>query len=162
MEFPSKRDVLTALINALTSAAQATTHAAEDVRRSAIHEEARPENDKDTRALEQTYLARGQAMRAEAMVEQVQLLRSMLSENLTGTVISSGSLIELEDGSGAKRCLFLAPHGGGQHLNLSGTSVVVVTPSSPLGRALLGKQEGDDVELRGRDGRREYTVVAVR
>jgi hypothetical protein len=34
-----------------------------DARAGATHEEAKPENDKDTRALEQSYLARGQAIR---------------------------------------------------------------------------------------------------
>ena len=162
MKFPSKREVLNALIDALSDVVHATTTAAEDVRRSAIHEEARPENDKDTRALEQTYLARGQAMRAEVMVEQVQLLRSMLSDNLSSSIIAAGSLIELEDEAGATRCLFLAPYGGGQSLSVGGVTIVVVTPSSALGRALLGKQEGDDFALRTRDSSREYTILTVR
>ena len=101
-------------------------------------------------------------MRAEALVEQVKFLRSMLSENLRGAAISAGSLIQLEDRSGGERCLFLAPYGGGQSLNVRGITVVVVTPSSPLGHALLGKQEGDEFELRTHDGSREYTILATR
>ena len=162
MEFPSKRDVLNALIEALMDAVHATTTVAEDVRRSAIHEEARPENDKDTRALEQTYLARGQAMRAEALMEQVQFLRSLLSDNLKSVTVAAGSLIQLEDEAGASRCVFLAPYGGGQNLRLGNATIVVVTPSSPLGRALLGKREGEEFELKTRDGSREYTIRAVR
>ena len=34
----------------------------------ATHEEAKPENDKDTRALEQSYLARGQAARIDELL----------------------------------------------------------------------------------------------
>lgn len=162
MEFPDKRRVLEALIDALLASVHAAASSAEDVRRSATHEEARPENDKDTRALEQTYLARGQAIRAEAMIEQVNLLRSMLSENLNRDEVAAGSLIGLEDEDGNTRCLLLAPHGGGVNVQVDGVSVVVITPSSPLGRVLLGKQADDTVELRGRDGAREFTIVALR
>lgn len=162
MEFPDKRRVLEALIEALLASVHAAASSAEDVRRSATHEEARPENDKDTRALEQTYLARGQAMRAEALLEQVKLLRSMLSENLKSKEICAGSLIGLEDEDGSTRCLLLAPHGGGVNVEVDGINVVVVTPSSPLGRALLGKRIDDAVELKGRDGSREFSILDVR
>jgi transcription elongation GreA/GreB family factor len=39
--------------------------------------------------------------------------------------------------------------------------VTVVTPSSPVGRALLGRRAGDDVEVLQRGARREGTIVAV-
>ena len=39
------------------------------------------------------------------------------------------------------------PHGGGVVLRVDGVEVTVVTPSSPVGQALLGKQAGDDFEL---------------
>jgi hypothetical protein len=38
--------------------------AAEDAQRAATHEESKPENEYDTRGLERSYLARGQAQRA--------------------------------------------------------------------------------------------------
>jgi transcription elongation GreA/GreB family factor len=40
--------------------------------------------------------------------------------------------------------LFIAPHGGGLRL---ATGEQVVTPASPLGKALIGKLAGDDCEL---------------
>ena len=43
----------------------------------ATHEEAKPENDKDTRALEQSYLARGQASRIADLKASLAALRAM-------------------------------------------------------------------------------------
>jgi GreA/GreB family transcription elongation factor len=39
--------------------------------------------------------------------------------------------------------------------------VQVVTPSSPLGRAVAGKRVGDDVELQLRDRLRTFAIVAI-
>lgn len=159
---PDKQQVLDALIEALSRTLTHAVHAAEEVRRDATHEEARPENDKDTRALEQTYLARGQAMRAEAMVEQLQLLRTLPVRRLSAEEpISATALIELEDDAAVRRYVFLAPFGGGEALRVAGVEVLVVTPVSAMGRALLGKQVGDEFELRVRGATREYVITAV-
>ncbi|HWZ89090.1 MAG TPA: hypothetical protein VNW92_09580, partial [Polyangiaceae bacterium] len=60
---PDKARILS-LLRARVAADLATMSAAQRaVVVGATHEENRPENDKDTRALEQSYLARGQAQR---------------------------------------------------------------------------------------------------
>lgn len=157
-----KRSVLDALIRHLAQLQAQLASAAEEVRRDATHEEAKPENDKDTRALEQTYLARGQAMRAEALTENLQLLRTLELPQLDADArVQSGALVELEDDSGT-RVVFMAPSGGGVQLDVAGANVLVITPAAALGRALLGRRRGDDVELRLPTGTREYTIVSVR
>lgn len=162
MELAKKPQVLDALIKSLNASLSQVTASAEEIRRDATHAEARPENDKDTRALEQTYLARGQAMRAEAMVEQLQILRGLdIAPLRDGEPIRSGALIALED-ENATRQLFMAPFGGGITLHVEGVAVQVITPVSALGRALLGRVAGDDVEVRAPTGAREYTVLEVR
>ena len=55
----------------------------------------------------------------------------------------TGQLVTIEEDDQVQR-LFLAPHGGGTVL--SGPTHVV-SPSSPLGRALLGKRVHDELEL---------------
>ena len=40
-------------------------------------------------------------------------------------------------------------------------SVLVITPASPLGDAVLGKQVGEVVEVETRGGVREYEVLAI-
>jgi transcription elongation GreA/GreB family factor len=113
-----------------------------DTREAATHEEAKPENDKDTRALEQSYLARGQAMRIESLKAGVAATGAM-SLAKTETV-KAGALVEVEDEDAEALRYYLAPEGGGTKLK---GGVLVVTPASPLGAALLGKRAGDEVEL---------------
>jgi transcription elongation GreA/GreB family factor len=127
----------------------------------ATHEENRPENDKDTRALEQSYLARGQAQRVVELQDAVNLLKALeLRPFSAESVISLGALVALDDG-GEIVHYFIAPAGGGVRLTVAATEVRVVTPQSPIARALLGKREGDDLELRTPQGVRECSIASV-
>jgi transcription elongation GreA/GreB family factor len=159
--FPDKASVLSRVIEQLTQGAVHMAHHAEQTRADATHSEAKPENDKDTRALEQSYLARGQAMRAEAELEHVQVLRYLnLTPRHDDDPISAGALVELESDD-AKKVVFLLPHGGGIEVHVDGVEVHVITPASPLGKAVLGRTVGDEVQLRTRGVLREYVISGV-
>ncbi len=161
MALPDKKRVLEAVVARLgeTLAQMATT--AEQTRKDATHEEAKPENDKDTRALEQSYLARGQAMRAEELVQQREMLRFLpLSRFGPDDALKASALVMLESEEGS-RCIFIAPYGGGTEVVVDGVSVLVVTAASPLGKAVVGRALGDDVEVRVRGALREYAIVEV-
>jgi transcription elongation GreA/GreB family factor len=159
--FPDKRQVLDSVITRLQELAAQMAHHAESTREGATHAEAKPENDKDTRALEQSYLARGQAMRVEEIVEHVQVLRFLnLRRFDERDAIAAGALVEIE-GDEQTRVVFMLPHGGGVEVSVDGVGIQVVTPISPLGKALLGRTVGDDFELRMRNTKREYVIARV-
>lgn len=163
MSLPEKQRVLDAVLDKLASDVQQAAQTAEDTRKDATHVEAKPENDKDTRALEQSYLARGQAMRAEQLAAEREVLRFLTLPTLgPDDTISAGALVELEADDGSTRVLFLLPHAGGTEVSVDNVSVLVVTAASPLGAALLGRGVGDDVLLRTRDKRRSYVITNVR
>jgi transcription elongation GreA/GreB family factor len=125
----------------------------------ATHEQAKPENDKDTRALEQSYLARGQAKRAEELRDGLAAVRRMEVEVFTpNQPVGVGALVTAEERHRTVRFL-IAPHGGGSRL--ASGSIQVVTPRSPLGVALIGKRVGDDCELLTGGKRRELDLVAI-
>lgn len=65
-----------------------------------------------------------------------------------GERIGLGSIVEVEDGQDGKT-LFVAPAGAGVELTGPGGDgyLQVVTPSSPLGKGLMGKRVGDVVEV---------------
>jgi len=134
------RELRAALAAALDAARAAHAAALEG----ATHTESRAENDKDTRGLEQSYLARGQAQRVAELEAAVAELGVFAPRAFAaGAAIAMGALITADE-DGEPRHLFVAPHGGG---SVVAGSVHVVTPASPLGRALLGKRAGDDVEI---------------
>lgn len=157
-----RAELVAQLTEALANAERAHSSAAEG----AVHAEARAENPKDTRGLEQSYLARGQARRvAELEAGIADVVALALRSFAPSDPIALGALVtavfsEIPEGSGdaEPRRLFIAPHGGGSLLS---GGVQVVTPSSPLGRALLGKRVDDEVGLRLPGRQRTLLVVAI-
>jgi len=126
----------------------------------ATHEEAKPENDKDTRALEQSYLARGQALRAtelRAAVAEVESMRVPRRSDEGRAVL--GARVTVVDEREERSTYWLAAHGGGSRL--ASGQVQVVTPRSPVGRALVGKTVGDEAEVIRAGKTRTVRVVAI-
>jgi len=156
-----KREILK-LLRECVSADLATMSAAQRVVvDGATHEENRPENDKDTRALEQSYLARGQAQRVVELQDALNLLKALELRSFTAaSAIALGALVALDE-DGDVVHYFIAPAGGGVRVTVAGAEVRVVTPQSPIARALLGKHEGDDLELRTPQGVRECSIASV-
>jgi transcription elongation GreA/GreB family factor len=128
-------------------------------REGATHEEAKPENDKDTRALEQSYLARGEALRVEELKVSLAEVQSMpLRAVAEGEPAALGALVLAEE-DGESILLWLAPYGGGNRL--ADGRVQIVTPKSPLGRALIGKCAGEECEVKLAGRNRVLTIERV-
>jgi transcription elongation GreA/GreB family factor len=168
-----KQELVGALVTKLQGELETMRRAARDAREAATHEEAKPENDKDTRALEASYLAGGQAARVRDLEAAIKVVAGMkLLELDPGKSIVLSAVVTLEDENKVRATFFVAPFGGGTMLKAalgaSSTSVQVVTPPSPLGRALLGRTEGEVIEVRGvglraspQGAAREMTIVDV-
>jgi hypothetical protein len=155
MKTSRKERVIAALrasVAADLAALEAAAHAAHDA---ATHPEARPESDKDTRALEAGYLAGAQSARAAVVKRTAHELA--LAE---ARVFSLLTLREDVKGRATKSLVLLSPWGGGQKLVVDDDAIAVVTPQSPLGAALVGKVAGDIVEVEAGGRVRELEVVA--
>ncbi|HTL37228.1 MAG TPA: hypothetical protein VL326_29040 [Kofleriaceae bacterium] len=150
----SKATLKTELLTLLEAQLASARAAHEAAAAAATHEESRAENDKDTRGLEQSYLARGHAQRVGELENAVAVTQTFVPRSFgEGDAIALGALVDIEDDGKPKR-LFLAPHGGG--IELAG-GITVVTPTSPLGRALLGRRLDDEIEM----GKRVLLVNAL-
>jgi len=127
----------------------------------ATHEENKPENDKDTRAIEQSYLARGQALRVVELTNELAVASALeLRRFDAATPIAVSALVGLDDGERTS-FYFVSPAGGGLTLDVGDVAVRVLTPQAPLGRALLGQTLGSDVEVATPQGVRQYSVSSV-
>jgi transcription elongation GreA/GreB family factor len=156
-----KRDLLVALRARVTADLEALTALQKQAQNGAFHEETRAETDKDTQAIEASYVARGLAQRVEEMRIGVAQLGAMRLRRFEDDPIAVGALVALEDDEGVRALYFLAPAGGGLRLPSQGTDIGIITPSSPLGRALIGKRVDDELELPTGGGLRALTIVAV-
>lgn len=148
-----KAELKAALVRELETALATARAAHQAAVEGATHAEARPENDKDTRGLEQSYLARGIAQRAAELEAAVATTAKLALRDFgDDDPVAIGAVVDVDEGGAAKR-FFLASHGGGIVLG----DVTVVTPTSPVGRALLGKRVDDEIEI----GRRALTITAI-
>jgi transcription elongation GreA/GreB family factor len=124
------------------------TRAAHLAREEATSEESKAEGKYDTRAQEAAYLAEGQARQAAELLETIALFQALPVGPAAGR-IAVGSMIRLT--GGREPILYLlGPRAGGLEVDVDGTVVTVVTPVSPLGRQLLGRQIGETVIMPGR------------
>jgi transcription elongation GreA/GreB family factor len=108
-------------------------------------------------------MAAAQAERAQAHAQEVSFLETFAPKPLKRShPIALGAIIEVEDDEEGKT-FFLAPVGAGVELTGPGGDgfLLVITPQSPFGKALLGKRVGDAVEVEVRGEIREWTVTYV-
>ena len=136
-----------------------TSHAAAAA--AATDDEARPENDKDTRGLEQSYLARGHAMRVAELETAIVELNVFEARAYTDDdEIAIGALVTVTDeDEDEDRQIWIVPHGGGIAL---GKGVTAVAPTSPLGGKLVGKTVDDELEVVRAGSKRTLTITAIR
>jgi transcription elongation GreA/GreB family factor len=126
----------------------------------ATHAESKAENKYDTRGLEAAYLADGQRRRVHEIETALSSYRNLPVLSHIDEAITLGALVSLAQAE-SRRWVFLGPDAAGLQVAVEGTDVLVISPRSPLGRALLGRCEGDEVEVLVDGRRQQYEVMAV-
>jgi hypothetical protein len=156
----TKRDLLDCIIAKLSAELQAITTAALATHAEATDEENKAEDKYDTRGLEASYLAHGQSKAAEEAAQAVSQFSALPARDfVAGEPISLGALVRL-DGRGQNQ-YFIGPRAGGTEIDAGGEPVLVITPQSPLGRQLMGRKQGDRLQLELGGKRSEYLIASV-
>lgn len=159
---PDRATVVQALLEHLTAELAAVESILRLASDEATSEETRSEGKYDTRATEASYLARGQAERVGALRAGVDEARQLRREPTPeGTPVGIGCLVRIAMDTGEERVVLLARNGGGTRIFVDGTAIRVVTPSSPFGRALLGAEVDEDVEVDLGARELEVTVLEI-
>jgi transcription elongation GreA/GreB family factor len=161
MDAFDKNALLQALVEQLSVELARAKSQALDAAAGATHSENRAESTKDMRSTEASYIARGQAERTAKLEEALLLLSHLaLRDFAPGEGAALSALIELEH-AGSRSLYLLVPAAGGERLEFEGRRIQTLTPTSPLGRALLGLREGDEADVDSPQGRRLYEVVGI-
>jgi len=157
-----KTDLLRLIIEQLTHNLAVQFNAALMAHEASTHEENIPDNKYETLALEASYVAQGQANRAQeikrALATYKQLTLRRFDDN---SAIRLTALITLTSDDDTTRTVFIGPLEGGMKVVDHLTEIVVVTPESPLGRDLIGKTVGDRVRIGAGTGCKEFEIVRV-
>lgn len=160
-----KRHLIDQLASQLRAAAGVAARAGAEAAEIAQNGATPAEKREDARvALEYSRMARAQAARAERAREELSRLSGFQPKPLPrGARIVLGAIVEIENEEGEGRTFFLAPVGAGLELSGPGGDgfLSVVTPASPMGKAVLGKRLGDVVDIDVRGETREWTITYV-
>ena len=155
-----KQDLIDRVIARLTADLAQLTTAALATHAEATDEENKAEDKYDTRGLEASYLAHGQSKAAEeAALALAQFQALPVRDFAAGEPISLGAAVVLE-GTG-RSLYFIGPRAGGTEVSCDGETVLVITPQSPLGRQLMGRRQGDTLQLDLGGRRSDFRVTSV-
>lgn len=145
----NKSALLQSIIERLSIDLDVAQRAAQTAYETATHEENVAENKYDTLGLEASYLATGQARRMEEIRQGLARFRALQLRDFQAG-IELGALVALDSEQGVRQWFFLGPDAAGLKLEFEGCPIMVITPLSPLGQSLLGKNIDDEVSMAGK------------
>jgi len=120
--------------------------AALDAHAAATDPDSKAEGKYDTRSLEASYLAAGQAKQVDELAETVRIFEAFtLPDFSMDDPIAMGAWVEVEI-AGETSQFLLAPAGGGMVVTMDGEEITLLTPASKLYQGLLGRRTGDYLE----------------
>jgi transcription elongation GreA/GreB family factor len=157
-----KAQILKLIIQQLSHDLAVQFGAAKTAHEASIHEENIPDNKYDTLGLEASYVAQGQANRAQDIKQALQTYNQLSLQCFDdNSPIRLTALVTLRTGDGTLKTVFIGPSEGGLKVVDGLTEIMVITPVSPLGRILIGRSSGDCIEAGSGSSRREYEIIRV-
>jgi transcription elongation GreA/GreB family factor len=139
---------------------------AEESRKNAIEEsryhKGAMESRYDTFKEEAQYLMSAQDVRIMELNSTIAVLESLLVRpHISSAKAKIFSLVELEDEEGNFALYLILPAGGGIACTVQEQKVTTINESSPLACALIGKAEGEDVELDIAGNSRVFSIISI-
>ena len=157
----NKRALIEKIVKQLTSDLEGYLRAARAAHAEATHEQSRAENKYDTRGLEASYLARGQSKQAAEIEAAIEAFGKLDGRAFApGEPVDLGALVELE-GAGERTIYFIGPKAGGTEVVHQKREVLVITPASPLGEQLMGRKQGEFLQMTIAGATNKYLVASV-
>ncbi len=162
MTIKTKESLRNLIIYALQNDLDTANNAANTAKETATSKETVAENKYDTFGLEASYLAHGQSIRVNELAEAIDRYTNLPFKQFDEhDNIDVTALVTLETEKDNNKYFFLGPVAGGLKLHWEGNDIMVITPSTPLGRQLLGKQLDDTIELHIKNNHIIYEIIAI-
>lgn len=162
----NKQLLLDKILITLETVREQAISAAMEAYNTATADENVAENKYDTLGLEASYLAQGQAQRVAECEEDIAAYKRLVKSDISEvSSISLGALIHVINEQGVEQKLFLGPKAGGLTVSYSENNIEqdikIITPLSPIGAALLKREEGDEFELAVGSNVHRYDIISV-
>lgn len=145
----NKSTFIESFINTLKRELETSIARAKESFEVATDDESRGDGKYDTRGLEASYLAGGQALQAKELgeaLDRLEQLKTGFYLEVASKSICLGSLFEVSSGKSSD-WYFMANDRGGLEIDHDGTTITILTLQSPLGSKLLGASVGDKISL---------------
>ena len=157
----NKTVLLEQIVAALGESLEVLERAARASHAEATHESSRAESKYDTRGLEASYLAGGQARQAMEIMDSIKMYQSLAPRDFApGELIDLTAVVKLET-DGIPAIYFIGPKSGGVEVNYAGDEITVITPQSPLGQNLVGKKAGQGWTTKIGSSTVKYKIIKV-
>ncbi|MDB2415018.1 GreA/GreB family elongation factor [Rickettsiales bacterium] len=162
MHLNDKKKLVENIIEILQSQADNLQNAAKTAREDATNEESKSENKYDTRGLEASYLSGAQAAMAIEIKQNIAVYKAIdLYEFNENSKIALTAFIELESEDGMRSFYFLGAKAGGTEIKFNNMQILLITPSSPMGKSLIGRQIGDEFEINAGNLKKHYEIINI-
>jgi transcription elongation GreA/GreB family factor len=134
---------------------QVVVDAAFEAKEASTNEESKAENKYDTRGLEASYLAAGQATRAQELKKSIYYLEQFEVQGILAEV-NLGALVHLGIDGEEEKLFFILPIGGLQ-LEIDQGTVYTIALDAPLAKLMFKKSVGDFFDFK----QREYEILSI-
>ena len=143
-----KSELIEMICNELRTRLERLAKAAIAAHEAATDPGSKAESKYDTRSLEESYLATGQARQVKELGETLRTFENLkLRDFSTNDLIDAGALVDLQKpGSSQKIHFLLAPAAGGLEIEFKNKEITLLSPESPLYAKLMGKTIGEQIE----------------
>ncbi len=143
---PRKSQLLAQIRAGLRAQLDRLSKAAQEAHAAATDPGSKAEGKYDTRSLEASYLAAGQARQVDELAESVRIFETLaLPDFEMDAPIDAGALVEAEL-NGDTVFFLLVPASGGLVIEHDGQEITLLTPASGLYQKLLGMVRGESLE----------------
>ncbi|MFB0979887.1 MAG: hypothetical protein QMC62_03095 [Alteromonadaceae bacterium] len=158
----NKKQIICDILAHLEHELIAIKNAANNAHLAATDDQSVAETQYDTLAIEASYLAEGQSRRVDQIQQAKQAIEQLVIRDFEEEMpIALGALVQLKKNSKHKQLFFIAPAAGGFKGILNGQAYTVITPSSPMAKALIGKFIEDEIALMMGINKQQNEIIAV-
>lgn len=160
---PNKEQLIDLVVTELLKEHKQAIDAANDAHAAAVDDQSVAETQYDTLAIEASYLAEGQSKRVVEFQHAIDAYKKLnIVEFNSDSYIALSALVQLSADSATNNWFFIGPAAGGFRCQLGQKNITVITPKSPMGMALIGKQQDDDITVMLGSNKLEDYIAALK